>query len=80
MKNISSAARNAELELGRDSPDEDEGLEYIPRAVAEEVTNTHDGGLCLRRTLLQERAGTKSWSAAQTYIQCELRLKYRVQY
>ena len=46
--NISEAARKVELELERNSPDEDEGLEYLLRAVAEEVTNAHDGGLLNR--------------------------------
>ena len=45
---ISEAARRAELELDKDSPDEEEALEYLLRSVAEEVSSTAAGGLLNR--------------------------------
>jgi hypothetical protein len=46
---ISEAARKSELELERDSPEEEEGLEFLLHSVAEEVTNAHEGGGLLNR-------------------------------
>ena len=65
---ISEAARKAELELEKDSSDEEEALEHLLRSVAEEVSSTAGGGLLNRmksmNAQLEKMAGVLEGRAA----------------
>ena len=60
---ISESAYKAELELERGEPEEEEGLEYLLRIVADEVSNRSEGGGLLTKirsvnAQLEKMAGT----------------------